>query len=178
MNTSECPTTKASASKVAPKRQAGVQVALAIEPSELCAIFGVTDPEVAARLLSQLLGAIQPDTSQSIDQTLINEALGFIRGIGPQDTTEAMTATLMAAAHHAAHDCARRAMHPAQSPGGRAMYLGLSMKATRAFAQLKQSLDIGRGKVTTQRVVVEHLTVQAGAQAVIAVDARQEGGGD
>jgi hypothetical protein len=57
------------------------------------------------------------------------------------------------------------------------MYLGLSMKATRAFAQLKQSLDPGRGKSTTQTVIVEHLTVESGAKAVIAVDARREGGG-
>ena len=173
----ESPPIKAPTPKVAHPRYIKGQVALEIEPSDLCAVFGVTDPAVAARLLSQLLGAIQPDTSQPIDPALINEALGFIRGIGPKDTIEAMTATLMAATHHAAHDCARRAMHPAQSPGGRAMYLGLSMKATRAFAQLKQSLDIGRGKVTTQRVVVERLTVEPGAQAVIAVDARQGGRG-
>jgi hypothetical protein len=173
----ESPPIKAPTPKVAHPRYINEQVALEIEPSDLCAVFGVTDPAVAARLLSQLLGVLQPDTSEAFDQALINQALGFIRGIGPKDTTEAMTATLMAAAHHAAHDCARRAMHPAQSPGGRAMYLTLSMKATRAFAQLKQSLDIGRGKVTTQRVVVEHLTVQAGAQALIAVDTRQGGGG-
>ena len=171
------PRSKAPTPAVAQPRQTNPQLVLAIQPSELCAVFGVTDPDVATRLLSQLLGVLQPDTSEPVDAALVNQALGFIRGVGPKDTAEAMTATLMAATHHAAHDCLRRAMHPAQSPGGRAMYVSLAMKATRAFAQLKQSFDVGRGKVTTQRVVVERLTVEPGAQAVIAVDARQGGGG-
>jgi hypothetical protein len=177
VSTIERPRNKASAPEVVRPRQDGIQVALAIQASELCAVFGVTDPDVATCLLSQLLGVLQPDSSEPVDPALINQALGFISGIGPKDTAEAMTATLMAASHHAAHDCMRRAMHPRQTPSGRAMYLSLSMKATRAFAQLKQGLDIGRGKVTTQRVVVERLTVEPGAQAVIAVDARQGGGG-
>ena len=171
------PDKKTCTPEVAEPRQIGTQVTLEIQPSELCAIFGVTDQSLATSLLGQLLGVLQPDSSEPVDPALINQALGFISGIGPKDTTEAMTATLMAASHHAAHDCMRRAMHPRQTPSGRALYLSLSMKATRAFAQLKQGLDIGRGKVTTQRVVVERLTVEPGAQAVIAVDARQGGGG-
>jgi hypothetical protein len=160
-----------------PPQPDSTQVTVTIDREDLCTTFGVSEPAVAERLLSQLVNVLQPDPSTPLNPAAIEEALAFIRGIGPKDTTEAMTATLLAASHHAAHDCLRRAMHPGQSPGGRAMYLGLSMKATRAFAQLKQGLDIGRGKVTTQRVVVERLTVESGAQAVIAVDARQGGGG-
>jgi hypothetical protein len=56
-------------------RQTSTQVALAIEPADLCTVFGVTDPDVATRLLSQLLAVLHPDTSQPVDQALINLAL-------------------------------------------------------------------------------------------------------
>jgi hypothetical protein len=158
-------------------KHGGAEVTLATEPMALCETFGVRDPDVAARLLGQLLGVMHPDTSGPVDGAVVNLALALIKDIGPTDATEAMTATLMAAAHLAAQDCGRRAMHPGQTPGGRATYLGLALKAMRTFSQLKQALDFGRGKSTTQRVIVERLTVQPGAQAVIAVDARTGGGG-
>jgi hypothetical protein len=70
--------------KVAQPRQISARITLEIQPSELCATLGVTDPGVAARLLSQLLEVLQPDSSEPVDPALINQALGFIRGIGPK----------------------------------------------------------------------------------------------
>lgn len=117
--------------------QAAGHVTIRGDAQALCATFGVAEPGVAERRLSQLVNVLQPNSSTPLDPAVVEEALAFIRGIGPKDTTEAMSATLMAASHHAAHDCMRRAMHPRQTPSGRAIYLSLSMKATRAFAQLK-----------------------------------------
>jgi hypothetical protein len=161
----------------AARRQDAVPITVSLDRSDLCATFGVSEPAEAERLLGQLVNVLQPDPTKPVDRALIDEAVAFIRDIGPKDAGEAMTASLMVASFLAGHDCLRRAMHPGQTPGGRAMYLGLSMKATRAFAQLKQSLDLGRGKSTTQRVIVEHLTVESGGQAVVGAVARTGGGG-
>ncbi len=168
---------RASAPKVAQLRQTGAQVALAISPAELCAAFGVTDPDAATRLLSQLLGVLHPDTSQPVDPALINQALALVQGIGPADATEAMLAVMLVGAEFAAMDLMRRATHPAQSAPGRQTYAGLSLKAIRTFAHLLEALNHSRGKGVTQRVIVERVTVEAGGQAVVGAVARMGGGG-
>ena len=174
----ERPQVKYPAPTAALPRQDGTRVALAIQPSELCAVFGVTDPDVATRLLSQLLGVLQPDTSEPVDPVLINQALALVHDVGPADAMEAMLAIMLVSAEYAAMDIMRRATHPAQTAAGRQSYVTLSLKAMRTFAQLLEALNHGRGKGVTQRVIVERVTVEAGGQAVVgAVDARQGGGG-
>ncbi len=141
---------------------------LPIAPTELCAVFGVKDPAVASRLLSQLVNVLHPDSSRPIDIATINQALELVRGIGPTGVLEALTATLLVATQHAATDAMRRALHPDQTPGGRGMYLTLGLKGARTFGQLSEGFNRASGKgVTTQNVVVTHVTVEAGAQAVV-----------
>ena len=152
-------------------------VELAIEPSELCAVFGVKDPEVAAHLLSQLVGVLHPNTEEPVDPAVINRALAMVQDIGPTDATEAMLAVMSIAAQYFAMDAMRRGAHPAQSPVGRQSYAGTSLKAMRTFAQLLEALNHGRGKGVTQRVIVERVTVEAGAQAIVGAVARTGGGG-
>ena len=177
MTAIERPLHAAHTPKVAQPRQKGAEVALAIGPADLCAVFGVTDPDVAARLLSQLLGVLHPDTSSPIDQGLINQSLALVRDIGPTDATEAMLAVMLVAAEHAAMDTMRRAAHPGQSASGRQSYTVLSLKAMRTFVQVLEALNHGRGKGVTQRVIVERVTVETGGQAVVGAIARTGGGG-
>jgi hypothetical protein len=147
-----------------------------LEPSEVRTIFGINNPSLAARLLSQLLGVLHPDPSKPVDSALVNEALALVQGIGPTDAGEAMLAVMLVAAQHAALDAMRRASHVAQSPAGRQSYTALS-KAMRTFPQLMETLNHGRGKGVTQRVVVERVTVEAGGQAVVGAVAAKGGGG-
>jgi len=149
------------------------QLAVAIEPATLCNVFGVADPSVATRLLSQLLSVVQPDPHKPIDVATIDHVLTLIEGIRPADTLEAMTATMLIGAQHAALDSLRRASHPGQTPAGRQIYTALSLKAMRTFALLLDALNHGRGKGVTQQIIVKHVTVKEGAQAVIgAIGAR------
>jgi hypothetical protein len=109
---------------------------------------------------------------------LINRVLALMEGIRPTDTLEAMTATMLVGAQHAALDSLRRASHPDQTLAGRALYQSLAFKAMRTFAQLLDTLHHGRGKGVTQQIIVKHVTVEAGAQAVLGtIDARTGGGG-
>jgi hypothetical protein len=137
--------------------QAGSEVRLSIEPAALAAVFGIDDPDLASRLLGQLVNVVQFDPGRPIDGATISLVIAMVRGIGPSNAIEAMMATMLVAAQYAALDASRRGMHPDQSPAGRQSYLGLSLKAMRTFAQLVETLNHGRGKGPVQRVVVERV---------------------
>ena len=171
-------TSLAGRSKVARVEQTVGKIAVAIEPAALRATFGVVDGQVATRLLSQLVSILQPNPDKPVDAAVVNQALAMIEGIGPNDTLEAMTATLLVCVQHAALDALRRAQHPDQTPGGRALYLSLALKATSRFAQLLEALNHGRGKGVTQQIIVKRVTVEPGAQAVVGSLELNQGGGN
>jgi hypothetical protein len=148
--------------------RSGNLLELAIEPQELCTVFGVEDADVATRLLSQLVNVLNPAAGDAIDAAVINEVIALVRGIGPAGALEAMTVTLLVGAQHAALDCMRRATHPDQTPGGRSMYFSLGLKSARTYSQLLEALNHGRGKgQTRQEIVVTHVSVEAGGQAIV-----------
>jgi hypothetical protein len=162
--------------KVVRAERVGGEIALATDPRALCAVFGIDDPGVAVGLLSQLINFIQPDLHKSADAVSIDQMLALIEGIGPGNTLEAMTATMLVGAQHAALDSLRRACHPDQTPAGRQSYTALGLKAMRTFAQLVEALHVGRGRAVRQEINVthQHVTVEAGGQAMVgAIDARR-----
>lgn len=155
------------APRVARVTHSGRHVTATIEPAALCKVFGVDDREVATRLLSQLVNILQPDPSKPVEAAVIDQALALVQSMGPVDVMEAMTATMLVAAQHAALDSMRRAMHPDQTPAGRALYEALALKGMRTFAQLLEALNHGRGKGVTQQIIVKHVSVEPGGQAVV-----------
>jgi hypothetical protein len=162
--------------KVVRAERVGGEIALATDPRALCAVFGIEDPGVAVRLLSQLINFIQPDPHKPADAVSIDQMLALIEGIGPGNTLEAMTATMLVGVQHAALDALRRASHPDQTPSGRQSYMALGLKAMRTFAQLVETLHVGRGKAVRQEINVthQHVTVEAGGQAMVgAIHARR-----
>ena len=169
-------TSLAGRSKVARVEQTGSKIAVAIEPAVLRAVFGGADIDVATRLLSQLVGVLNPD--KPVDAAVVNQALAMIEGFRPNDALEAMTAALLVCVQHAALDALRRAQSPDQTPGGRALYLSLALKATSRFAQLLEAHNHGRGKGVTQQIIVKRVTVEPGAQAVVGSLELNRGGGN
>src|SRR5713101_8372781 len=167
MNGIESSRIRARAPKVAKPEQTGSQLALSIDPTTLTAVFGVDDSDVAAHLLAQLVNVIHAGPGKPVDAATINQALALVEGICPSDTLEAMTATMLVGAQHAALDALRRAQHPDQTPAGRALYGTLALKAMRTYAQLIEALNHGRGKGVTQQIIVKHVTVEPGGQAVV-----------
>src|SRR5260370_41154956 len=63
-----------------------------------------------------------------------------------RDMLEAMTATMLVGAQHAALDSLRRVMHPDQTAAGRELYESLAFKGMRAFAQLFEALNSEAGQ--------------------------------
>jgi hypothetical protein len=93
-------------------------------------------------------------------------ALGALEGIAPRDPLEGMLAAQMVATHDTAMDCFRRAQLPNQTFEGRRMNLEFATKLMRSYAALVETLDKHRGK-GQQVVRVEHVTVNAGGQAIV-----------
>jgi hypothetical protein len=107
--------------------------------------------------------------------------LAGLRDIAPRDPLEGMLAGQMVAIHAAAMECLRRAMAQGATFEGRDMNLTQANKLSRTYAALLGALDQHRGK-GRQVVRVEHVTVNAGGQAIVgAVDHRRgkaDGEGD
>jgi hypothetical protein len=85
-----------------------------------------------------------------------------------------MLVSQMIACHAASLECHRRAMLPEQAIEARQLNLSAASKLSRTYAALLEALNRHRGK-GQQVVRVEHVTVQAGGQAI--VGAVTQGGG-
>ena len=104
----------------------------------------------------------------------INFMLSVVKGIEPKDEIEAMLAAQMAAVHMASMTFARRLAHvenlPQQDSAERA-FNKLARTFTTQMEALKRYRTGGQQKVT-----VEHVTVQAGGQAIVGNVSHPAGG--
>jgi hypothetical protein len=92
--------------------------------------------------------------------------LAFLVGVKPTDIIEGMMAAQLFASHAAAMDCYRRAMLPNQTDYGREMNLKHAAKLTKANAAQVEALAKHRNK-GQQKVIVEHVHVYQGGQAIV-----------
>ena len=103
--------------------------------------------------------------------------LAAMCGVRPKDEVEGMMAAQMVGLHNAAMECMRRGMISEQSFEGRREALNQANKLTRSYATLVEALSRHRGKSTEQKVIVEHVNVHAGGQAIVG-SVKHGGGGE
>ena len=108
---------------------------------------------------------------RSIDQNLDEQDFCFglammFQGIQPKDAIEEMIALQMVALHNAAIENLRLAGQPNASLAIMPQLIGSANKCSRSFATLLESLHRHRGNAQ-QKVVVEHVHVHAGGQAIV-----------
>jgi hypothetical protein len=132
-------------------------------------------------LTRQVLGTLWiKNSDEKTQKTQTGAALEALMGIAPRDELEGMMAAQLLAAHNAAMECYRRAMIPKQSFEGHRESLTQANKLSRTSTMMIEALNKHRGK-GQQKVVVEHVHVHAGAQAVVGVVERPgpstQGGG-
>ena len=133
--------------------------------------IGTTDPAFHAGLVGQIacLGAHR----RAVDADSANFLLSVVRAVQPRDELEAMLATQMGAIHAATMMLARKLNHvttlPQQDSAERALN-----KLARTYATQMETLKRYRTG-GQQKVTVEHVTVNAGGQAI--VGAVEAGGG-
>jgi hypothetical protein len=93
-------------------------------------------------------------------------AYDALNRIAPQDELEGMLAVQMIATHNAATECLRRAMMEGQTFEGRDQNLKHATKLMGVYERQLAALDKHRGK-GQQKITVEHVTVEAGGQAIV-----------
>ena len=118
----------------------------------------------------------EPDEGGHLGRRL-RAALAVMKGIEPGDVLEDMAAAQLVAAHHAAMQAYGRAANPDQPFAVWRESLNQANRLSRTFAALVEALNRHRGKGGQQRVVVEHVTVNEGGQAVVGAVERPGGRG-
>lgn len=94
----------------------------------------------------------------------------------PRDEFEGMLMAQMLGAHNAAMECYKRSMVPGQVFAWYQESLNQANKLSRTYAALLEALNRHRGK-GQQKVIVEHVHVYQGGQAIVgAVEAPGAGG--
>ena len=126
-------------------------------------------------LANQTLGALwiaHSDDEERNRQFLAASAA--LIGAKPENELEGMLISQMIACHAASLECHRRAMLSEQTVEGRQVNLTAASRLSRTYVALLEGLSRHRGK-GQQVVRVEHVTVEAGGQAI--VGAVTQGGG-
>jgi hypothetical protein len=100
------------------------------------------------------------------NRQIVVDAVG-LQAFKPADEIEAMLAAQAMAAHHAAMECARRAMLREQPLEVAQGLRKAAANASRTFVELLSALDRKRGKGAQQVVRVEHVHVHPGGQAIV-----------
>ena len=109
--------------------------------------------------------------SQVLDKYITEEqmalgSLGFFQGVAPADTVEEMIAIQMIGLHNAVVESLQRAGHAKMPEEISIKYLNAASKVSRAFAGMVEVMHKHRGD-RAQKVLVEHVHVHAGGQAIV-----------
>lgn len=136
-----------------------VEVATLLQMADM----GTDDRDLHRGLLKQI--ACLGSHKCSIDSGASNFLMAVIRAVEPCDGLEAMLATQMGAIHAATMMMARRLNHVETIPQQDAAERALN-KLARTFATQMEALKRYRTG-GQQKVTVEHVTVNAGGQAIV-----------
>ena len=134
--------------------------------ARLCLTFGTADQHFAFQLMHQATQASVCGSNATADPQVLNGILGAVAGIAPRDETEAMLALQMTATHNAVMETLSLAMCNQSSAENFDRLMNTFTKLSRTYAAQVEALSRYRGK-GQQKVVVEHVHVHAGGQAIV-----------
>lgn len=136
---------------------------------------GSSDPYFFETILNQV-GATLPckDTEKAF-----NFIASFMHGVKPGDETEGILVAQMAGTHNLIMKCLKEAVNPGQFPAITNDYTLRACKLMHVFLKQLEVLEKYRGKTSHQKVIVEHVHIHQGGQAVVGhIDNRKQGEGD
>ena len=124
------------------------------------------DKRCTGVLLTDVASALHYAPRNDLDVMPLNFVLDAMTSLAPRDGLEVMICGQMVALHSQAMEYLRRAVLPDQTSDGVDHNVNRATRLLRTFAILTESLRAHRsgGK---QTVTVEHVTVQAGGQAIV-----------
>jgi hypothetical protein len=141
--------------------------------------FGTPDGDLQSYLLNQVVQTFRGFVSSGgFDYDRIaefaNNAMALLNGIQPQDEIEGMLAVQMIAVHNMAMETMKRAMITDQTFAGKEANVNQATKMLRTFTAQMEAIKRYRTG-GQQKVIVEHVHVTAGGQAIVGVVNRGEG---
>ncbi|MCJ2024709.1 hypothetical protein [Methylobacterium sp. J-067] len=138
------------------------------------ATFGTASSDFASRTAAEVMDIVRSRGESMPTEDQINAGVAAVAGIEPQNEAEAMLAAQMVGTHSVAMDMLSRAKQ-ATSTGHLERYGTLATKLLRTYtAQLEALAKVRRGGA--QKVVVEHVHVHAGGQAIVGHVTGAQGG--
>ena len=145
-------------------------------PATLMSATGAQDRQLALHLASQVISTLwlPVEMSETEKERRTGAAIKTLEGIRPGNELEGILGAQMVATHEAAIECLRRST-AARSREGRDQDLKYAVKLLTLFTQQLEALNRLRGK-GQQKVTVEYVHIEAGAQAVVGnVETRSTG---
>lgn len=119
-------------------------------------------------LRKSVCGEPTKNQDEAVDMVLMH-----FTELKPESYLETLLVIQMLQVHNAAASCTQRAFHADQTFAGKELNANLAIKMHRTFLAQIEALQKLRGK-GGQKVTVEHVTVNAGGQAIVGnVDHRQ-----
>jgi len=133
--------------------------------------LGTPDEDLQLYLLNQVIKTFRGCvSSEGFDYSKMaefaNNAMALLNGIQPQDEIEGMLAVQMIAVHNMAMETVKRAMITDQTFEGREANVNYATKMLRTFNAQMEALKRYRTG-GQQKVIVEHVHVTAGGQAIV-----------
>lgn len=138
----------------------------------LNAAIGCRSSEVALALLAQVIGLEHRDFDAASDEqidTWMTRGTAMLAELQPATATEAMLAAQMVGTQRAAMTFLERAMNPDQTLAGVDANVLRATRLMRLFSEQVDTVAKLKGKGGQQRVVVEHVNVAAGGQAIVGI---------
>jgi hypothetical protein len=136
----------------------------------LNAEIGCKTSEVALALLAQVLALENEDldtASESRIDALVMQATAMLAELEPTTAAEAMLAAQMVGTQRVSMTFLASATKPGQTVEGADRHVQRAMRLGRLFIEQLDAMAKLKGKGGQQRVVVEHVTVSAGGQAIV-----------
>lgn len=127
--------------------------------------FGTRSPEFMSQALAALNATTRSRDSADATEQQWNAAIALVSAIAPENELEAALAVQMASNHALTTDIMGRAAST-MNRDFLQLYGNLAVKLQRTFTAQIEALARMRGK-GQQTVRVEHVTVEAGAQAIV-----------
>ena len=140
--------------------------------------FQAEERSVEIAKLSEIVRLVRLPKGIPEDDKLarMSRAVELYASLRPADGLEGMLATQMVGTHFAALECLTRAMLENQTFAAREMNLKQAQRLMELYQRQVAALDKRRGK-GQQKVTVEHVHVESGAQAIVGnVETGQRGG--
>jgi len=144
--------------------------------AKLAEAFGTTDVDAQQMLLAQVtesfdgVAVVSDEDPNGYDTDRLlsaaNRAVALLAGIAPQDELESMLAVQMIAVHNAAMRTAKLAMLTGQTFEGKRANMNYAAKMMALFTSQMEALKKYRTG-GQQKVVVEHVNVNEGGQAIV-----------